>query len=731
MPRVTNFCLRHRRWVLLGWLVLFLAGGASAAGLSDRLSVNFSLPGQPAYDTNHEIARQYGGGGGQVPTLVVVRVPEGSQVDSPPVLAALQRSAALLSLPAGPPGLTTPGRPVQPVRVVSYADHRDAALVGSDGRTTFLLVYNPRPTSFAVKSRGPEIAQALPAQAGFPAGTVARVTGMNELREGSTSTKGSGVLAETLLGAVGALVVLVFVFGSFISVVPMVVAVVSILTTFLLVTVLTTFVEVSFIVQFLVSLIGLGVAIDYSLLIVTRWREERDAGRDNDDAVRVAMATAGHSVLFSGITVAVGLFALVVLPVPFLRSVGYGGVLIPLVSVAVSCTLLPVVLSKCGRFLDRPRIRKSTTASRPWSAWARLVVRRRWTATGIALLILAALIVPALSLRVGSPSSASLASSGPAFEGVSMLRDAGIPTGVLTPIEVLTTPAEADAVIAATSPLAGVRGAVLTGAQGGTSVVDVLPVKETSAPPGNALIGAVTGAVPAGSRVGGDGAESEAFNDAVYGSFPLMLTLIVVVTFLLLVRAFRSILLPFKAVLLNLVSVGATYGVLALVWQQGHGSQAIWGISATGAVTNFVPLMVFAFLFGLSMDYEVFILARMREEYDATGSTPRAVVEGLARTGRLVTSAALILFLSFLALSQAPSTDIKIFATGLGAGILLDATVVRALLVPALISLFGKYNWWLPDNVARLLRVEPSPLREETDLPSAPPLPNREPVPVG
>ena len=443
------------------------------------------------------------------------------------------------------------------------------------------------------------------------------------------------------------------------------------------------------------------------------------------------MQTAGHSVLFSGITVAVGLFALVVLPVPFLRSVGYGGVLIPLVSVAVSCTLLPVVLSKCGRFLDRPRIGKSTAASRPWSAWARLVVRRRWVATGVAGLILAALVVPALSLRVGSPTSASLASSGPAFEGLALLHDAGIPTGVMTPVEVLTTPDKADAVIAATATLPGVRGAVLTGAKNSSAVVDVLPVKETSAPPGINLIEVITKALPAGNLVGGDGAESKAFNHAVYGSFPLMLTLIVIVTFLLLVRAFRSILLPLKAVLLNLISVGATYGVLTLVWQQGHGSQAVWGISATGAITNFVPLMAFAFLFGLSMDYEVFILARMREEYDATGSTPRAVVEGLARTGRLVTSAALILFLSILALSQAPSTDIKIFATGLGAGILPDATVVRALLVPALISLLGKYNWWLPDGVARLLRVEPSPLRDETVLPTVPPLPNREPVPVG
>ncbi len=179
-------------------------------------------------------------------------------------------------------------------------------------------------------------------------------------------------------------------------------------------------------------------------------------------------------------------------------------------------------------------------------------------------------------------------------------------------------------------------------------------------------------------------------------------------TFVLLVRTFRSLLLPLKAVLLNVLSVAATFGGVVLFWQQGYGSEVVFDIEGTGAVTFFVPILIFAFLFGLSMDYEVFILARAREEYDRTGSTPTAVVEGLARTGRLVTSAALILFLSFVALASAPNTDIKVMGTALGFGILLDATIVRALLVPALVSLLGPYNWWLPAWLARPLRVEPS-----------------------
>jgi putative drug exporter of the RND superfamily len=205
--------------------------------------------------------------------------------------------------------------------------------------------------------------------------------------------------------------------------------------------------------------------------------------------------------------------------------------------------------------------------------------------------------------------------------------------------------------------------------------------------------------------VGGEGPSLIDFDHAVYGNFPIMLTIIAVATFLLLTRAFRSVVLAAKAVVFNLVSLAAAYGVLTWVWQDGHGSTAVWGLPATGAITMWVPLMVFAFLFGLSMDYEVFILTRIREVYDTSGDSRHAVTEGLGRTGRLVTSAAAILMLSFLSMSTGPQTDLKILATGLGAGILIDAVVIRCLLVPAMVALFGKANWWLPGWLGRVLRV--------------------------
>jgi putative drug exporter of the RND superfamily len=266
--------------------------------------------------------------------------------------------------------------------------------------------------------------------------------------------------------------------------------------------------------------------------------------------------------------------------------------------------------------------------------------------------------------------------------------------------------------------LSGVPGVRLAAApagpawrRGGTALVTVLSAAETDGGAGAATVERVrdlaAAALP-GARVGGSGALGIDAAAAIYGAFPLMLAAVALVTFVMLVRAFRSLLLALKAILLNLLSIGAAYGVLVLVWQEGYGSQAVWGIPATGAIAMWVPLMTFAFLYGLSMDYEVFLLARMREEYDASGSTGTAVVQGLGRVGRLVTSAALILFLAFASLASVPEVDVKVMATGLGAGILLDATVLRALLVPALVALLGRWNWWLPAWAARPLRVPPS-----------------------
>src|SRR6266508_4352602 len=682
MTTLSRFVLRHKRLVGLFWLVVLVAGLAGSSRVSNHLSTEFSLPGEKSYQAAVAITRLYGNGGDAQPLVPVVTLPAGTSVDSPGVKQALARWFATVARAAG-------------ARAVCYGDTADRRFVSPDGRVTSGLVFLPGSFGENAPDLGPTVARAL--QRGLPAGATVQVTGLDELATSSDGGgQGSSVLTETLLGGVGALAVLAFVFGSLLAFMPLLIAAVSILTALLVILGLTTFTDVSFIVQYLVALIGLGVAIDYSLLIVTRWREERANGHQGDEAVTRAMASAGRAVLFSGLTVAIGLLSLVLLPIPFLRSVGYGGMLIPLVSVLVAVTLLPVLLATVGRRVDWPRLRKEAHAGHGWAAWARGVIRFRWVAALAAVALLAALGVAAMGIHIGDPKADSLAKSGSAYQGLASLQHAGVPTGVLTPMDVL--------VPAGTDP-----------AQVATRLAAVPGVRAAYAPTAPEWRRRDTAATMPGVQVAGSGPGLIDGTSAIYGRFPLMLGLIALVTFVLLARAFRSILLPLKAVLLNLFSLGAAYGVLVLVWQQGHGSHALWGIPATGSITIWIPLMVFAFLYGLSMDYEVFILARMREEYDRTGSTTDAITVGIGRTGRLVTSAALILFLAFASLASAPGTELKILASGLGAGILLDATVIRALLVPALVSLFGRWNWWLPAWAARLLRVEPSPARREAE----------------
>jgi putative drug exporter of the RND superfamily len=705
MSSLTRWVLSHKRTVVLAWIVLTIAGIAAAGPASDALEPEFSVPGKEGWETNVQIAERYRGTGGESPPLVlVVTIPEGESVDSPPVKRDLAAMDARLE------------RALPGSRIASYASTGDETFVSKDGRTTYAIVHpTPDPNSFFGENpRAERIARGA-LEGATVAGEPVKLTGFDALMEDSGSeNEGPGVLLEAVLGGVGALIVLGFVFASLLALVPLVMAFVSIMTTFLLLLGLTQLTSVSPIVQFLVALIGLGVAIDYSLLVVSRWREERSHGRSGDEAVQRAMETAGRAVVFSGVTVAIGLLALIALPLPFLRSMGYGGMLIPLVSTVVAITLLPVVLAKLGPRLDWPHRRTDDKASRAWTRWAQAVSRRRWLAAGAGMAVIVALAFSATDLQLGTSDANTVARSGDAKEGLVALEEAGIGEGALLPHEILVDGGtDPDRLAAELRGVEGIHGAVAPEdwRSGGTAVVEAIPVPDSGTDEGGDTLTAVRDTAHAAGpdvRVGGQPASNADFIDAVYGSFPLMIALITITTFILLARAFRSLLLPAKAILLNVLSIAAAWGVLVLVWQLGYGSEAIWDIQATGSIPSWMPLMIFAFLFGLSMDYEVFILSRMREEYDRTGSTETAVVQGIGRTGRLVTSAALILFLSFVAMGSGPGTDVKMMATGLAAGILLDATVIRALIVPAVISLMGRWNWWLPSWPARLLRVEPS-----------------------
>jgi RND superfamily putative drug exporter len=363
-----------------------------------------------------------------------------------------------------------------------------------------------------------------------------------------------------------------------------------------------------------------------------------------------------------------------------------------------------------------------------------MIVKHRFVATAVAMVLLALLIIPVFSLKIGQSGLESQARSGPRYDTLQTLSDGGVGTGILTPIDVLVPASEAAAAAEAARGVDGVQLAVVGTTQGDQALVDVLPTDVTVDSDGTAVVDdvrtAIDEAVSGDVGVTGLGATVEDYFSAVYDKFPFVLALIALITFVLLVRTFRSVLLPIKAVFLNLLSLAAVFGSVVYFWQLGHGSDALFSVSATGAITFWLPVLIFAFLFGLSMDYEVFILARMREEYDRTGDTSTAVITGMGRTGRLVTSAALILFFSFAALASSPGTDIKVLGTALGVGILIDATIVRALLVPALVSTFGRWNWWLPNWLARALFVEPSPL-PASRTPGGRPEPEELPAGVG
>jgi putative drug exporter of the RND superfamily len=690
-------------------MLLAVAGALTASGTVGRFTHSFATPGNPGYDTNLRLIQRFGIDGNEQPTIAVLQLPPGQSM-----FTAAGRDAAARTFAAAPRA----GR----LAVADYATTNNPKLVSADGRTTWALINMPNPDTAAGSGVIDRIPQVLRAAA--PAGAVVGVTGFEQLQ---TVGGGSGpsALVETLIGMLGALVILVLVFGSALALVPLLMAIPSILISFLLIGGLTRFMDVSFLVEFLVALIGLGVAVDYSLLVVTRWREERERGLDNEAAIIAAGASAGRAVVLSGVTVAVGLLSLVVLPVPFLRSIGLGGMMIPLVALAAATTLLPATLAAFGPALDRHRIRAaSTTFSRGWQRWGQLVVRRRWIAGAAGLLIIGALAAPALSMNTGQPGTSAFPTTTPAAGTLQGLTRQGVPEAVVFPVQVLTHGGAAGAarVVEIASSTPGVYTALAPATpafrQGNDALVSVIPTAQGDTAAGQALIGTLRArlaSVPGGAEVGGNTAQNRDFVHAVYGNFPLMLGLIALVTFLLLARSLRSVVLAAKAVVLNVLSLGASYGFLVLFWQRGHGSAQIYGVPATGAISDFIPILVFAFLFGLSMDYEVFLLARMREQYDLRHSTQHAVIDALSRTGRLVTSAALILAISFLSLSTNPDLPVRIIATGLAVGMLIDAFVVRTLLVPALVAVMGRWNWWMPQSVGRALRIAPEGERTQPD----------------
>jgi putative drug exporter of the RND superfamily len=702
---------RNRWKVIAAWIALTLFGAFAAGQVSKRWYQSFSIPGKSAYEANQRTLKAFHTG--VRPPDVVVFHTSGDATKSAAIKAAMKRAAGVKAMRGG--------------RTSSYFSTHDLMYVSQDRHTTFEEIYPPGPATFSTTSGAAAVRAA--AARGLPPGIQVQVTGHDPLEEASShGGAGGNVLVEAMIGGLGALIILLFVFGTLPAILmPVAVAAAAILNTFTLVWALTYITNVSIIVQFLIALVGLGVAIDYALLMIFRFRDELREGEDVETALVETMTHAGRSVIVSGSTVAVGLLSMVILPLPFIRSIGIGGMLIPAVSVLAAITLMPALLSVLGerinsmRMLPKRMVDQGHPEDGGWGRWARFVLRRPWAVAGVGMAIVAVLVALGIQLNPNESQLKNFPGTGTAIAGRTMLADAGISPGVMKPFVTLVEHGgNAEAVAAKERSVPGIVGATVPPGpgwhRGPDTLVEAFPTIDGAAPGIQGVINRVNDVLPGtDGTLGGVPAVDRDFVHAVYGNFVYVLAFVLVLTLVLLTRAFRSIVLPIKAVLLNLVSLGATYGIIVFIFQKGHGS-SLWNISATGAITAWIPLMIFAFLFGLSMDYEVFMLSRMREAYDETHSTNRAIELGLARTGKLVTSAALILMFAFLVLSSSPGFEIKVFAIGLAAGIIFDATVIRALLVPALMRLLGSANWWLPHWTRRALFIRDE--REQAPKPA-------------
>jgi uncharacterized membrane protein YdfJ with MMPL/SSD domain len=728
LQRWTHWMIRYRWAIVAVWLVVLVAGGWSATKLSALLSNTFTMPGTDSEQARTILKEHYGDRSDGAFTIVF-RVPNASD---PTVRRALQVAVvrAARKVPTGQARpLARGGDHVLYGDIVSTLSIADAKGYTDD-------VYRVLPHTGEVRS--------------FVTGQAAIQHDLDPIFNEDLK-KG-----ELMIALPVAVAILLLVFGlSWAVTIPLLFAACTIEATLGAVYLFAHEVTMATYVTNLVQLIGLGIAIDYSLLIVYRFREELGRNGSKDEAIVRTMSTAGRAVIFSGATVAIGLALLLFMPSPFMRSMGIGGFLIPLVSIVAAATLQPALLSLYGargvkrvpvaEFLRRrlhvplPRLAGTTDLDRGmWARLARSIMRRpvAFLAGGAALLIAVAIPLYALALTPGS--AFGIPQYPQSVRGFNVLRGAVGP-GALSPTQIVVDAGSPGAVRAAPvqrsihelaarlsrePEVAAVHYRArlpYIDASGRYEQLVVAGKHEYGAPQAQSFVHTLREKIvpsvswPNGvdALAGGGPPQGVDFIDRSYAVFPWLVLGVLVLTYLLLMRAFRSLLLPLKAVVLNLLSVAASYGALVIVFKWGVGND-LWRLYRFDQIEAWIPIFLFAMLFGLSMDYEVFLVSRMREIWDETHDNEHAVAEGLERTGRIVTAAAIIMVAAFSGFVAGRVVGLQEFGFGLAIAIFVDATIVRALLVPALMALFGRWNWWLPRRVARVVRVPPSPLEAPT-----------------
>lgn len=691
LRRLASVMYRRRRWVLAAWIVGVIAITVVVNGVGNSYSESFGMKGTEAsraQDFLQEKFPQAAGDSGQL----VISAPEG--IDDPAVRARVERTIAELEDVRDVGVITSP---YEPVGALQVAPDREVAFADIQFTVTAQNVTADMVDTMKALAR---VGQ--------------RIDGATfELGGRAFSLPDVGSSSE-VIGLLAAVIILLFAFGSVLAMgLPILTAILGIAGGIALVGVLSHVTTTPDVTTQIAAMIGLGVGIDYALFIVTRYRQGLDDGLDPERAVVLAVDTAGRAVLFAGAVVVISLCGLLLMGVDFVRGMGLGAASTVLVMMAASVTLVPSLLGFTGRNIDKwsiPGLHRKEGASREsmWFRWSRLVQRRPWTAALAGLTVLLVLAIPVLSLHVGFSDNGNNPTTDTSRRAYDALAK-GFGPGFNGPLVLAARTPEGSASLAPLAealpdvPGVAFAGPVVSSADGTAAVIRVIPTTSPQSEGTADLIHRLRDdVIPTATRgtdaevlVGGFTAASGDVSDALAARLPIFIGGVLALSFLLLLAVFRSVLVPVKAVLMNLLSIGAAYGVVVAVFQWGWFG-GLLGLEGTGPIEPFVPMMLFAIVFGLSMDYEVFLLSRIREEYDRTGDNALAVADGLATTARVITAAAAIMIMVFASFVLGDIRIVKLMGLGLAVAILIDATIVRVLLVPATMELLGKANWWFP-----------------------------------
>jgi RND superfamily putative drug exporter len=708
MERLGRACVRHRVAVVVVWAVVLAAVAVGASLVGTRTSNDPALPGTQSQAALDLLTREF-----PQPTAVssnVLYAPAAGAVTAPVTRAAIEASIRRL---AAAPHVAAVKSPFTPA---------GAAGLSADGRVAYASV------TLDVDQKDLDDADAdaivAAARAGAPPGLEIAVGGSI----GGKATPPQRDHSEAV-GLTAAAIILLLVLGSVVAMgLPIVTALLGLLGGLSLITIAGHVIEVPTLGPTLGAMIGLGVGIDYALFVVSRHRRQLAAGMGVEDSIALTVATSGAAILFAGGTVVIALCALALAGIPEVSALGYTAAIVVVTAVLAAITLLPALLGLLGRRVDALAIpalsRRHDAAppadrSRGWQRWGEAVARRPWVALvgGVALLL--ALSAPATALHLGQTDGADAAKGseqrqvfdlmsegfGPGSNGqlVLVVDLADLDKGVVSPVERMAQELRRVPGIAAIGP-------PIPGRNGKTALVEITPTTAPASRQTEELVQRIRDDVIAptvtgtgvDAYLGGKTAGFVDLADEISGRLPRVILTVIALSFVLLLLAFRSVVVPLKAAVMNLLSVGAAYGVVTAVFQNGWGERLV-GLDQSVPIVSFVPLMMFAILFGLSMDYEVFLLSQVQEHFRSTGDSRRAVVQGLSTTGRIITAAALIMVCVFGSFVLSDNPTVKQFGVGMAVAVAVDATLVRCLLVPAILVLVGRASWWLPGWLDRAL----------------------------